>query len=911
MYTSTMTIIKHLRFLTAASFCLLSMYGSCQSAPVENSSHPVKRSGAHQMVLKDGWNMQSALKVKADGAAITDGSYQPTGWLTISVPSTIIGGLMANHYYDFDPFMGQNFKKLSDPAMDKPWWFRKAFTIDPSYKDKNIVLKLQGINYKANVWLNGKKIADDQDIKGPMRIIDLDITKYAQIGDNVLALEILRPFNPNRKDGDLAIDYADWIHYPPDYNGGIINEVIIHSYDKVGIQYPHVVTHFDMPSLKVAHLTVHGLVTNYTDKAQKVEVMAAINNDISVSQTVSLAPGEKKDISFAPGKYPELNVKNPRIWWPWQYGEPLLNDIELSVLQNDAVCSSVRDEFGIREMTSELIDNHSRVFKVNGKKIMLRGAAWSPDIFQRRTAERQEQEIKLYKDMHLNIIRSEGKFEDEKFYDLCDQYGMLVMTGWMCCGAWQYPENWSPAERKVAMASDSSIMYWLRNKACILVWLNGSDMPPRDQSVERDYLNIEKGLHWPNPILATANEQKSKVSGYSGVKMAGPYEWVPPIYWETDKSKQYGGAWSFATEISPGPSIPPYESLVRFLPKKGLWYDSDDWNYHCGTMKFGDTKVFNQALFARYGKVTDMRDYAKKAQAQNYEAHRAMMEAYGLHKYNTATGVIQWMGANPWPGLIWHTFDYYLNPGGTYFGIKKAMEPLHVQYSYANNSVALINSGLKAAKELTVSANIYNLDGEKVYSKEVQSEVGADGTQRLFQLPGTIDKLSNTYFLRLQLKNEAGDTLSINWYWLSRKKDVLNWGKSNWWMTPQSAYADYTALQHLENTTLKMSQSSQRIQGQAGDSVRHTIQLKNTGTTVAFQVRVRAAEKTASGTAGRDILPAIYSDNYIQLAPGESRTITCTYGVKDEKNSKADSGTSGPGGADGEVMMELSGWNLH
>jgi exo-1,4-beta-D-glucosaminidase len=279
---------------------------------------------------------------------------------------------------------------------------------------------------------------------------------------------------------------------------------------------------------------------------------------------------------------------------------------------------------------------------VNGKPIMLRGAAWSPDIFQRHSAEREEQELKLVRDMNMNIVRSEGKLEDDNFYDLCDKYGLLVMTGWMCCGAWQYPENWNGAERAVAMASDSSVMYWLRNKACIMVWLNGSDMPPTDPSVEKDYLSIEKYLKWPNPTISTADATASKVSGYSGVKMNGPYDWVPPIYWESDSSK-HGGRWSFATEISPGPSIPPYESLIKFIPKDSMWYTNSVWQYHCGTMQFGNTKIFDNALNQRYGKSSSINEYLAKAQLQNYEGHRAMMEAYGLNKYNTATGVVQWM----------------------------------------------------------------------------------------------------------------------------------------------------------------------------------------------------------------------------------------------------------------------------
>jgi exo-1,4-beta-D-glucosaminidase len=190
--------------------------------------------------------------------------------------------------------------------------------------------------------------------------------------------------------------------------------------------------------------------------------------------------------------------------------KPELNRIEVSVIKNGKVSNTISENFGIRQITSVLINNASRKFIVNGKPIMLRGAAWSPDIFQRHSKKREEQELKLVRDMNMNIVRSEGKLEDDYFYDLCDQYGLLVMTGWMCCGPWQYPENWDAAERKVAMASDSSVMYWLRNKACIMVWLNGSDMPPRDSTVEADYLAIENYLKWPNPVISTLMQANQK-----------------------------------------------------------------------------------------------------------------------------------------------------------------------------------------------------------------------------------------------------------------------------------------------------------------------------------------------------------------------------------------------------------------
>ena len=832
----------------------------------------------YRLILKDGWQMQSVVKDASAGSLVSQSNFIPKGWYPVSVPTTIIAGLLANKVYDFDPFFGTNFQKLNDPALDKPWWFRKSFSLPVSQKGKDVVLKLHGINYKANLWINGKLVADSDKIVGPFRIIDLDITKYIKaVGVNVLALEIRRPFNPNRQKGDLAIDYADWIHYPPDYNGGIVNDIEVRTFDKVGIQYPLVTTNFDLPSLAVAHLTVDALVTNYSKNPQDVIVKGRINEQITFEKSVHLGPGEVANVTFTPNEFTVLNISNPKIWWPWQYGKQDLNHIELSVVRGNVVSNTIAENFGIRQITSKLIDDHSREFIVNGKPIMLRGAAWSPDIFQRRSAKRQEQELRLYRDMNMNIVRSEGKMEDDHFYALCDQYGLLVMTGWMCCGAWQYPENWDVAKRQVAMASDSSVMYWLRNKPSLMVWLNGSDMPPRDTTVERSYLNIEAALKWPNPIISTADASKSKVSGFSGVKMAGPYEWVPPVYWETDTTQQYGGGnYSFATEISPGPSIPPYESLIKFIPKDSLWYTSSVWNYHCGTMNFGNTKTFNTALENRYGKPLDIKQYIAEAQAQNYEAHRAMMEAYGLHKYHTATGVVQWMGSNPWPGLIWHTYDYYLYPAGTYFGMKKSMEPLHILYSYANNEVDIINSWLQQFSGLKAEATIYDLDGTQKYANVANVDVDADGTAKCFTLPGT-DGLSDTYFLKLQLSDAQGRVHSINWYWLSKKADVLNWKKSKWYTTPETSYTDFSALQSLAKTALKVSYATTK----GADSTSHDVTISNTGKTVAFQVHLRALK----GQRGDDILPVIFSDNYIELAPGESRVIRVTYANKDAEGS--------------------------
>jgi exo-1,4-beta-D-glucosaminidase len=829
----------------------------------------IEASEKYRVVLKDDWKMQSAVTDAAPGKDISKPGFQTAGWYKVSVPTTVIAGLIANKVYNFDPFYSRNFEKLTDPRMDKPWWFRKEFHLPESENGKNVVLKLHGINYKANVWLNGVLIADSSQIIGPFRIIELDITKQVKYtGENILAIQVKRPFNPQKRGGDLAIDYADWIHYPPDFNNGIINNVEIKTFRKVGVEYPLVTTKFDLPSLAVAHLQVDAMAVNYTDKAEDCMVKGKINGAISFEQKVHLMPREKKQITFKPTDYPQLNIKDPHIWWPWEYGKPELSRIELSMIHGNELSNEIAENFGIRQITSVLINNEtSRKFIVNGKPIMLRGAAWSPDIFERRSKLREEQELRLVRDMNMNIVRSEGKLEDDGFYDLCDKYGLLVMSGWMCCGAWQYPERWDAAKRSIAMSSDSSVMYWLRNKPSMLAWLNGSDMPPRDKTVEADWLAIEDQLKWPNPTAASANESVSKVSGHTGVKMAGPYDWVPPSYWEQDSTK-YGGAWSFATEISPGPSIPPYESLIKFIPKDSLYVGSQDWLYHCGTTQFGTTKIFDDALSNRYGKSSGIKDYVAKAQVQNYEGHRAMMEAYGLKKYNSATGVVQWMLANAWPSLIWHTYDYYLYPAGTYFGIKKSLEPLHVMYSYKSNSVNIINSLLQKFTGLKVKAEVYNLDGALKFTKSVTTSVAKDGTTLCFALP-QIGGLTGTYFLRLELKDADGKTQSINWYWLSGKKDELNWKKSTWYYTPESAFADFSDLQTLAATTL----SVQHVASRNENSTTHKITVTNTGKSVAFFVHLRALKEKG----GDDILPVIFEDNYLLLAPGESRTIDCSY----------------------------------
>ena len=330
-----------------------------------------------------------------------------------------------------------------------------------------------------------------------------------------------------------------------------------------------------------------------------------------------------------------------------------------------------------------MLSANRRVFSINGKNILIRGGGWSPDMMMREDAQRLRDQFRYVQDMGLNTIRLEGKLEIKEFFDLADEHGILLIAGWCCCSHWEHWPNWKPQDFTIAEQSARDQIYRLRGHPSLLAWMNGSDNPP-PPDVEQTYLKVEKDLLWPNPVISSATAKLAGFSGESGVKMTGPYEYVAPSYWQTDKSDSShlqcnqggcGGAYGFNTETSMGPAVPPIESIRAMVGKDHLWPIDEVWNYHAGGGAFKDLHVFTDALNARFGPATSAEDYAVKSQMQTYEGVRAMYEAYSRNKY-VSTGVIQWMLNNAWPSMIWHLYDFYLRPGGGYFGAKKAMEPL-------------------------------------------------------------------------------------------------------------------------------------------------------------------------------------------------------------------------------------------
>ncbi len=845
------------------------------------------------IVLQQGWAIQSSAKVADSGDTISTPQFKAEGWYPATVPSTVLAALVADRVYP-DPYYGANLRSIpgaeypvganfanlpmpDDSPFKVPWWYRTEFRLPASYKDKNLWLDFNGINYRANVWLNGVQIADQTKMAGMWRLFEFDVTAAARLGaTNVLAVEIFPP-----KPDSLSITWVDWNPLPPDKDMGVWREVSISASGPIALRDPEVATDLDLPSLEVAHLTVSANLVNPGKEAAHGVLKARLAG-VNLAQEVDLGPGETKVVSFTPGKFEGLNLKQPRLWWPAQMGTPNLYDLHIEVESGGKTSEEQSLQFGVREITSELDQDKHRVFSVNGKRILIRGGGWAPDMMLRYDPEREEEEMRYTRDMGLNTIRLEGKLVDDHLFELADRYGVLVMAGWCCCDHWERWRTWKGEDYDIATESLRTELLRLRSHASLLMFAYGSDNPPPPR-VEEMYLKVIKETGWPNPYISSASARPTTI-GPSGVKMTGPYDYVAPSYWLDDS--EHGGAYGFNTETSPGPAIPVIESIREMLPADKLWPVNEVWELHAGGGEFKKFDIFNRALDARYGAPTGLDDYVEKSQLQTYAGERAMYEAYSQNKYKS-TGVIQWMENNAWPSMIWHLYDWYLRPGGGYFGAKKGCEPVHIQYSDSNGAIVVVNSTYQAYSGLQAKVEVLNFDLTPKFSHAATLDVAPDSSNALLTLP-KIDGLSQTYFLKLDLSDDAGRTLSHNFYWLSTHPDVNDFANSTWYYTPLSSYADYKELGNLPRVRVDLTA---RSRSHGGEEITE-VTVKNPGSTLAFFVHLEVLK----GKDGGDVHPIQWQDNYVSLLPGESRQITATYGAAELGGAKP--------------VVRVDGWNV-
>ena len=795
---------------------------------------------ASEQVLSDGWKVQSSATKKTYNA---------------QVPSTVMGTLTRNGLYK-GILEGVAYKQYDTKPFDCSWWYRRDFTLKDLSPKEHVLLVFDGICYRANVYVNGTLIASKDTLCGSFRRHVLDITSVAK-AKNKLAVEVFRA-----QPGDPNIGFVDWNPRPLDESMGLFREVRVIRTGDVAIGEGSVESKIDLKTLKEAWLTVRAMLRNLTDQTVKGEVRGKFDGR-QFSAPVTLAPREVRDFSVS--DLEALHVKNPRLWWCYNMGKPELYDMTLEFVTDGVVSDDEQLTFGIREIKDYHTSEGYRGFILNGKHVLIRGAGWTDDIFLRDTPESNEVQVRYVRDMNLNCIRFENVWgTSQNIYDLCDRYGLLVLTGWSCQWEWaeylgkpidkKYGGIVSPEDIALISRSFGDQVRWLRRHPSIIAWFVGSDLLPHPD-LERRYIDILKQSD-NRPHLISAANTKSEVSGLSGMKMAGPYDYVAPNYWYLAEAP--GGAFGFNTETGIGAQLPVRESLEKMIGKN-LWPLNDVWYYHCtvSATAMNNLDRLQKVINGRYGEPTGLEDFLHKADLVNYDGTRAMFESFRAN-VPRATGIVQWMLNSARPGLYWQHYDYYLVPNASYYSVKKGNAPLQLVLDYAKHTVYAVNEQMDAS-HLQASMSLYGLDGKLLAERTYPVSVAPYSSVKAFDVP-VVEGVS---FLFLTLKDCKGNAIANNEYALSSVADEYDWSTSDWYKTEFTRFADYKPLSQLPKADVQ-------IKSREYKDGRLTLTLSNASDCVAFFIRLAAKD-----AVGNLIVPAFWSDNYVSIPPRGEIQVTC------------------------------------
>jgi exo-1,4-beta-D-glucosaminidase len=878
-----------------------------QSSESRNSALPVSQ---HLRELQTGWRMISARNVSAGGEEVSNPSYDISSWHTIHrMPATVLEVLENNGVYK-DLYFGMNLtQKVPADLWKQDWWYRTTFDAPQS---EVYSLILNGINYRADVWLNGRLIADKSHVVGMYNTFEFVVSKYIKPGGpNVLAIKVTPEQKlPGINGVELADSWLDWINWKyigyhdperhidlsfvPDRNAGVWKRVFLSTTGKVLIRNPYVVTDLPLPETSPASLTVYCDLRNGVSTPVSGTLHGEISRPgkptITFQQHVTLEGNEtKEEVSFTPNAYQQLSISNPDLWWPYQWGEPALYQLQLEFRIDRHTSDSSTINFGVRKVTQhrDSDNNFPQVgtggnfyLQVNGKDFLIRGGCYTPDLLFKNDPERDRAIARYTKDMGLNMLRWELKIADDTMLDRADREGIPVMQGWMCCMQWEKWSQWDAEDHWVALASLRARIRNLRRHAAAFIWANGSDGRP-PEPVQSQYHQILEELHWQNAVVDTVSNFKKDAQGHTlwnGIHMLGPYSWRPPYYWF---SGQFPAAQGSCAEQGDNESIPPFTSLKRFIPADKLWPINEYWYYHAGANRGNSTlETIQKVVEKRYGPATDAEDFCKKAQLAHYENTRAQFEDFAANGWATHKMTLYWMLDNQWPSFFGHLIDYYLNPGGAYFGAKKGLRPLSVVFDYyatgdrKTANIHLVNTTLASHNGLKASVKFYNLDGSVKFLKEVPDvRIGPATSRRVMTIP-RIPGVSPTYFVRCQLSTKTGKPIVDNIYWQSTTDDDMGRPQHDLaFMLNEIHWADFTALNSMPKAEVKIAGSVTNASGESQGA----ITLTNFSAHPAFFMRVEVVK----GPEGDEVLPITYEDNYITLFADESRTLRARFRTAD------------------------------
>jgi exo-1,4-beta-D-glucosaminidase len=874
---------------------------------------PLAAQSAERLFIRD-FLLQSSVLVEADGATLSREGFTPRGWHPVRVPSTVLRALVANGIYP-DPYVGMNNMRIPDASDEfnrkfelgrfshlpgganpwsDPWWYRAEFQVPELPPATQVWLNLEGINYRADVWLNGQRVADSARVAGMFEMFTFPVTERVRPGRrNVLALRIhpldepglpadpqLKVFGPFGPNGGPTCDIGknvtmqssvgwDWIPAVRDRNMGVWQDVFLSFTGPVDLRFPHVVTDLPLPATRPAALTVSAELWNTSREPVTGTLEMGVRDRggrvIRVRREVTLGAGRDSLVTVSPERYPQLTVQDPVLWWPVGYGSPDLYDLELRFTTGSHVSDRETMAFGIREVGSEVtvVDGWPRRdFTVNGRRIQIKGGAWVPDMMLARDRQRFRDELRLSREANFNIVRiwGGGVTPPEEFFEIADELGLLVWHDfWItgdCQGTWQKGTRDWPLEGDVFISNAVNTAKRLRNHPGLLTWTAGNEGFPRLELYRVLRNDIAAHLDGTRPFLPTsgyANPDPSwglswpddhETGAYSG----GPYHWVDPR--EYFRLVEAGRDWLFKDEVGL-PSVPPLASLRRFIPDLGVGTSTptDTWGYHDAAEDNGKFSLYDRALRDRYGEPATMAEYAWKAQFLNAENYRAIFEAANQDLARTA-GVILWKTNAAWPSVVWQVYDWYLRPNAGYYYAKNAAQPLHVQLHPATYAVSVVNATLAATPTLTLRVDLYDEHARRVGEATRQAAVDAEQSRdvlRLAEIAGW--DAGAPRLVRLKLEGASGETAAANFYWLA-------------------PHNDFRHLNRLPQVALVASARHER----RGEELRVTVTLVNPSEHLAFFVNPILTR----GPEGEEILPTFWSDNYFSILPGETKTVTAT-----------------------------------
>ncbi|MGB2589214.1 MAG: hypothetical protein WBG02_17925 [Candidatus Acidiferrum sp.] len=851
--------------------------------------------------MAENWKLTSATDLQVSGAAISLPGFKDTDWHPIHrMPATVLEILEEDGVYP-NLYFGKNMaEEVPQDLYKQDWWYRTTFEAPSEHAV--YLLEFPGINYRAEIWLNGQLIADSKQIVGMYSAHELNVSQWIKLGQrNALAVKI----TPERAIQDvngveLADSWFDWLNWKylgyhgsrkpnshgisfvPDRNAGIWKPVYLKVSGEVTLSHPLVNSELPLPQINSAKLTVYADLRNTSTQQVKGILRGTISRHgkttIQIEQPIDLAPGEERQASFAPSQYPQLAISDPDLWWPYTMGNPSLYDLRLEFLENNQLSDAAHIRFGIRSITqyrdndeqfSEIGKGGNFYLKINGKNFLVRGAVYTPDLLYRYDPEREAAILRYVKDLGLNMLRWESKISSEHIVELADEQGIPLMFGWMCCNQWEMWDQWDDEDYRVAQESLRSQILMLRNHPSASIWANGSDGLPPDP-VLKMYHGILTDLHWQNAIVDTVSSYAKDDRGereWNGIHMEGPYSWRPPTYWF---SGRYAASRGACAEQGDNEHIPTYESLKKFIPADKLWPINDTWYFHSGANPGNDTLInIQHAVDRRYGASSGAEEFARKAQLAHYEDTRAQFEAFAADGWANHKMTIYWMLNSHWPSFFGNIFDYYLSPGGAYYGAKTGLRPLSVVFdSYATGDhshakVTVVNQTPKQQKNLRVRVRVYDLEGKLRDDRHTENlQVDSGGAIQAMTLPRFADS-SPVFFVRCELLDANEKVLSENVYWQSQKDDDVGDPKNDsaFGLKPVS-WADMTPLNTMPQVPLELTAEHSPSAGEN----RVTIRLHNPSEHIAFFERAVITE----AKDGDELLPIEYNDNYVTVFPGET-----------------------------------------